>query len=191
MPQAAIKEGSYTYADYLTWPEEERWELIEGTAYAMTPAPTVRHQQILGRLHLQMGQALEDDPCEVLLAPLDVRLPDGASIADEAIRNVVQPDLLVVCDPEKLDSAGCLGAPDLVVEILSPSTAFKDQTAKLTLYEQNGVKEYWIINPVRETVLVYCLDLDGLFGKPAEYRKTETLDSAAVEGMAVVLAQVF
>lgn len=192
MPQPAIKEGSFTYSDYLTWSDDERWELIEGTAYNMTPAPTVRHQQILGRLHLEIGSALRDGPCQVLLAPLDVRLPEGSDTANEKIRSVVQPDLLVTCAPdEKLDKAGCLGAPDLVVEILSPSTAFKDQTAKLTLYEKHGVKEYWIVNPVRETVTVYRLEDDGIYGKPEEFRKGEILHSTAVPAISVVLKQVF
>ena len=192
MPLPAEREGSFTYADYLTWSDEERWELFEGTAFDMTPAPTVRHQQILGRLHLEIGSVLRDSPCQVLLAPLDVRLPEGSATADDVIRSVVQPDLLVTCAPsEKLDKAGCLGAPDLVVEILSPSTAFKDQTAKLTLYEKHGVKEYWIVNPVRETVLVYRLEENGTYGKPEEFRKGETLDSAAVAVISVVLDRVF
>ena len=192
MPQPAIKEGqgSFTYADYLTWPDDERWEIIEGVVYDMTPAPTVRHQRILGLLHVEIATALKGRTCEVLLAPLDVRLAEGR-VEDREICSVVQPDLLVVCDPKKLDRAGAVAAPELLVEILSPSTAFKDQTAKLSLYEKHGVQEYWIINPVRDTVQVYLLGDDGLFVKPEEFRKGETLDSRAVPALSVVLEKVF
>ena len=190
MVQPVKKEGSFTYADYLTWPEEERWELIEGQAQDMTPAPSTRHQRILRRLLVQMDPLLEGGPCEVLAAPLDVRLPEEETV-DDAIRSVVQPDLLVVCGTQKLDRAGCLGAPDLVVEILSPSTSFKDQTAKLLLYQKHGVKEYWIVNPQLENVQVYCLGPKGQFGKVVEYRRGEVLVSTAVPRISVALDRVF
>ena len=191
MLDPAKKEGTFTYADYLGWPEEERWELIEGIAYDMTPAPSTRHQMILVEFLFQIRAALGDGPCRVFVAPFDVRFPEGEDRSDSAISTVVQPDLSVICDPEKLDEAGCLGAPDLVVEILSPSTAFKDQTAKLLLYEKQGIREYWIVNPVHESVLVYCLGQDGNYGKPSEFRKDEKLPAQAVSLIVIELAAVF
>lgn len=187
---AKSKTGSFTYADYLEWPEDERWELIGGEAHDMTPAPTTRHQKIVGELHFKIRGALEGATCQVLVAPFDVRLPEGDT-SDDAITTVVQPDLSVICDSAKLDEAGCLGAPDLVVEILSPSTAFKDQTAKLLLYQQHGVLEYWIVNPVVGSVLVYTLGEDGRYLKPLEYRRDEQLACQAVPRIVVDLGSVF
>ena len=187
---AKHKSGTFTYADYLGWPEDQRWELIGGEAHDMTPAPTTKHQQIVGKLHYTIYGALEGATCQVFVAPFDVRLPEGDT-SDQGITTVVQPDLSVICDPNQLDQAGCLGAPDLTVEILSPSTAFKDQTAKLLLYQQHGVREYWIVNPVYESVLVYCLGEDGRFEKPSEYRQDEMLTCRAVPQIIVDLATVF
>jgi len=193
MAEPAIKKraGRYTYADYLTWPDEERWELIEGVAYDMTPAPTEKHQRILVELIARVHGAVQGGNCRAYVAPFDVRLPEGDDSSEDAVVTVVQPDLLVICQPDKIDQAGCVGAPDLAVEILSPSTAYKDQTAKLDLYEKHGVREYWIINPVREAVLVYLLEEEGKFGKPVEYRRGEDLCSEAVPGLCVALDEVF
>lgn len=119
----------YTYGDFASWPEGERWEPIDGVAYDMSPAPSPRHQVVLGELHAQFHAALRGSPCRPYLAPLDVRLPNGTE-EDALVSTVVQPDLAVVCDAAKIDARGCRGAPDLLVEILSPSTAYKDQTAK-------------------------------------------------------------
>lgn len=190
MAQPATKEGSFSYADYLTWPEEERWELIEGQAHAMTPAPSTTHQRVLRRLLVQIDAQLKQTPCEVFAAPLDVRLPEKDSSAADAIRSVVQPDLLVVCGPDKLDHAGCLGAPELVIEILSPATSFRDQTHKLLLYQKHGVQEYWIVNAQLQSVQVYCMGPDGRFGKVIEYRQ-ELLPATAVGQISIDLDLVF
>lgn len=131
----------YTYRDLLSWPEDQRWELIDGVAYDMTPAPIRRHQEILGDLHLQIGNFLIGKPCRVYMAPFDVLIPKHDE-GEEEIDTVVQPDIAVVCDRSKLTERGCKGAPDLVIEILSPSTAEKDTLTKLKLYERAGVKEY-------------------------------------------------
>jgi Uma2 family endonuclease len=154
MSRPAPRPGRYTYADYLRWPEDERWELIAGVAYDMTPAPSRVHQDVLGALHLQVRPHLSRGPCRVYLAPFDVRLP-GAGVSDDETDTVVQPDLSVICDPAKLDDAGCRGAPDWVVEILSPRTAARDQVQKRTLYERHGVREYWLLHPVDRVLTVY------------------------------------
>jgi Uma2 family endonuclease len=187
---AAKREGRFTYADYLGWAEDERWELIEGVAFDMTPAPTEQHQRILMNLAALLHRALEGGPCRVYPAPFDVRLAGSATTAEDEISTVVQPDISVVCDPGKLDEAGCVGAPDLVVEILSPSTAYKDQTEKLAAYEKHGVLEYWIINPDRGSVLVYCLEA-GTYGKPTEYRSPEQLPASVLPAVKIPLLKVF
>ena len=147
----------YTYADYLTWPADERWEIIDGVAYAMTPAPRRIHQAILGEFVTQVTAALRNQTCRAYGAPFDVRLPEGQE-ADAKVATVVQPDLVVVCDPAKLDDAGCRGAPDWVVEILSSATASHDQIEKLALYARHGVKEYWTAHPTDRVVTVWLLD---------------------------------
>jgi Uma2 family endonuclease len=129
-----------TYAEYLTWPEDERRELMDGVAYAMTPAPGRRHQSILVELSRQVANLLQGADCRPYSAPFDVRLPEGDE-ADEQVVTVVQPDLAVVCDPAKLDDAGCRGAPDWIVEVLSPATASRDPIEKRALYARHGVKE--------------------------------------------------
>ena len=172
-PCAATKEN-YTYGDYEKWPEDQRWELIDGVPYDMTPAPSRRHQEILGELHLQFGAYLKNKPCKVFLAPFDVRLPQGDE-AGKRIRTVVQPDLTVVCDHEKLDERGCIGAPDLAVEILSPYTAAKDLKIKLALYERVGVREYWLVQPLDRTIMVFTLQEDGKYGKPEVYDRHDTV----------------
>lgn len=185
-----MRRGRFTYADYLTWPDDERWELIEGEAHDMTPAPSTTHQRTLGAFYFQMRQQLDMRRCEVFPAPFDVRLPQGDAVEDAAVESVVQPDLSVICDPEKIDERGCLGSPDLVVEILSPSTAYKDQTHKLALYEKHGVAEVWLVNAVRGTVLVYVLDGER-YGKAMEMRRDEALQARAVPDLVVDLGAVF
>lgn len=154
----------HTYGEYLTWPEDHRYELIEGVAYAMTPAPNRLHQRLLAEIFRQIAEALDGKPCEVNISPFDVRLPE-ADEADEDIATVVQPDILVVCDQTKLDERGCRGAPDWVIEILSPATAAHDQIKKLAIYEHHGVKEYWIVHPIDRVVTVYRLE-GARYGKP-------------------------
>ena len=154
----------HTYGDYLTWPEDVRYELIDGVAYLMAPAPTLDHQDIVGEVFLQLANALADKPCRAYVSPVDVRLPK-ADEADEAIDTVVQPDVLVVCDAAKTDRRGIRGAPDLAVEVLSPSTASHDQVRKLRVYERAGVREYWLVHPIDRVLTIYRLD-QGRYGKP-------------------------
>ena len=157
MPLAKKIKTRFTYKDYLSWPEEERYEIIEGEAYSMTPAPGREHQKICMELILQFGNFLRDKPCELYTAPFDVRLKSGKEKEDN-ISTVVQPDISVICDKKKLDDKGCLGAPDLIIEIISPSTASRDFKEKLDLYDKHGVKEYWIVDPATKIVMVFKQD---------------------------------
>ena len=148
----------YSYADYLTWLDNKRRELYNGFIRMMTPAPAMKHQEILSELNADFVNFLRKKKnCKVFPAPFDVRLPNKGENADK-IFTVLQPDLTIVCDLAKLDSKGCIGAPDMVIEITSPSTAKKDVTEKFAIYEQSEVQEYWIVHPHEQTVSVFLLD---------------------------------
>lgn len=178
----------FTYADYLKWPDAERWEIIEGRAYAMTPAPAVRHQRLLGLLYRLLCQFFDGKPCEVFLSPLDVRLPNLT--AKDVIDTVVQPDLLVVCDPAKLDEKGVKGAPDLVIEILSESTAHRDLDEKLHLYEKHGVRCYIIADPWGKTMTVRYLAQEK-WGSPEFFAGAARMPIRIFEGLELDLERVF
>jgi Uma2 family endonuclease len=150
---------TYTYADYLKWDFTERVELIKGKVYQMMAAPGSRHQILCVKLIVLLSNSLKRKGCQVFTAPFDVRLP-GKSKEDLGIDTVVQPDVCVVCDKSKIDAKGCLGAPDIIVEILSPSNNLLEINKKFDLYEQSGVKEYWIVSPQDNTFLVNIL-IDG------------------------------
>lgn len=164
----ALKDTQHhCYGDYLTWPEEVRYELIDGVAYLMAPAPDLAHQDVAGEVFRQVANALRGKPFRPFIAPVDVRLPRGDE-ADDQIDTVVEPDVLVVCDPATLDRRGVRGAPDWVVEVLSPATASHDQIRKRRLYERHGVREYWLIHPVDRVLTVYRLE-NNEYGKPELY----------------------
>jgi len=168
-------EKRHTYGEYLSWSDDERYELIDGIAYAMGAAPVRMHQRLLGEMFRQIADALDDSDCEVDIAPFDVRLPERNEV-DEEIINVVQPDLIVVCDRDKLDERGCRGAPDWVIEVLSPSTAGHDQILKLALYERHGVREYWLAHPADRIVTIYHLE-NGQFGRPTVHEMKASLSA--------------
>jgi Uma2 family endonuclease len=178
----------HTYGDYLAWPEDVRYELIDGVAYAMRPAPTVSHQEVLLELSRQIDEALDESACRVLIAPLDVRLPRGDE-ADEAVDTVVQPDLLVVCDPARIDERGVRGAPDWIIEVLSPPTAAHDQVRKRDLYERAGVREYWLVHPTDRIVTVYRLE-NGHYGRPDIAELAGETATQAVPGVVIDWARV-
>ena len=180
----------YTYADYLGWDDSERWELIGGKAFNMTPAPSRRHQDISGEIFRQISNYLVGKPCRLYAAPFDVRIPER-SRADDAITNVVQPDLVVVCDPSKLDDRGCIGSPDFIVEILSPATARKDMKEKFLLYEQAGVREYWIVDPSATTVMVFRRGEDDRYGRPNIYGAEEKVAVGIFDDLEIELTTVF
>jgi Uma2 family endonuclease len=156
---------TYSYADYLLWQFEERLELIKGKIFRMSPAPNFKHQKVAGNLHLIFGNYLRKKTCQVFFAPFDVRLFDRkkSKKANKDIYTVVQPDLCVVCDKEKLDERGCLGAPDLIIEILSKGNSKKEMKIKYELYEEAGVKEYWIVVPYEEFIHQYVLNDKGKY----------------------------
>lgn len=186
----AQQSGSLTYGHYSSWPDEERWEIIEGVAYSMTPAPSREHSLVSGELFLQLKLFFKGKPCEVHAAPFDVRLPK-ADEQDSEILTVVQPDLVVICDQKKLDSKGCRGAPDLVVDILSPSTASKDCIIKRALYEKHGVKELWIVRPGEATLDVFKLGNDGRFGSTTTYDAEMKLKVDLFPGLEIDMDAVF
>jgi Uma2 family endonuclease len=153
--------GQYSYEDYLHWTIEKRFELIKGKVFNMSPAPGRAHQQLSMAVSGQLWSFLRNQPCQVFSAPFDVRLP-RKSKADKDILTVVQPDICVICDQSKLDDKGCIGAPDIVIEILSPGNNAKELRNKYEVYEESGVQEYWIISPQDETFLIYTLE-NGVF----------------------------
>jgi Uma2 family endonuclease len=148
---------TYTYADYLKWTFDERLELIKGKIFNMTPAPSSNHQRLSIKLIRWIGNYLDGKSCELFSAPFDVRLPRRSSESDKTIITVVQPDICIICDPKKIDDRGCLGAPDIVIEILSPGNNKKELQNKYEVYEEAGVLEYWIIHPQEKTFLKYTL----------------------------------
>ena len=190
MPQTERQgEEHFTYADYRSWPDDERRELIDGVAYNMSPAPGFRHQSVSSEMVIQFGTHLRNSACRVLAAPFDIRLPRGDE-ADDEIDTVVQPDLVVVCDRKKLDDKGCKGAPDLVIEILSPPTSSKDLHEKFRLYERVGVKEYWIVHPLDRTVMVFRHDGDS-FTRPAMFAGEDQIGVPLLGELVVDLSLVF
>jgi len=182
--EALRKDEYYTYDDYLKWEDAERCELIDGEIYAMSPAPTWKHQGISSNLHGQLFDFLKGKPCKVFAAPFDVRLNAGTYD-----NTVVQPDLVVICDRSKLSGTGCAGAPDMVIEILSPSTAGYDRVDKFNQYLIAKVREYWIVDPESKTVSVHVLK-DGEYITRA-YAKTAKVPVHVLEGCVIDLADVF
>jgi Uma2 family endonuclease len=189
-PLARKLDERFTYGDYLTWDDDERWELIDGVPYSMSPAPRFRHQRILGELHRQFANGLFDTSCHAVLAPFDVRLPESDESEDQ-VETVVQPDLSVICDRTKLDEAGCRGAPDLIVEILSPGTSHKDLKIKFDRYERAGVPEYWIVDPAEKTVMVFIRGADSRYGRPNVYDAVGVIPVGIFPDLEIVLAAVF
>lgn len=165
-------------------PKYDRWERIDGVIYDMTPPPSSDHQRDLGNLHAEIHTYLKGKRCEVFVAPFGVWL-DGSEDG-----NYVEPDLVVVCDPAKVRRQGCFGAPDMVVEILSPSTARKDKEVKLQLYMRSGVLEYWIIDPINQFLEVYKL-IDGQYGEREVYYREDVVKPGIFDDLEVNLLDVF
>lgn len=182
MSEAARKiDRCYTWADYRQWPDDERWEIIDGIAYAMTPSPASRHQMMAMEMSRQMSNFFLKHRCRLLAAPMDVKLSD---------HDVVQPDLLVVCNRKQIQPTHIEGAPALVVEILSPATQDHDRVRKTRLYARVGVKEYWILTPFPPSAEVLVLDGET-YRLHAVHGKDETLVSARFPGLKIELAPVF
>jgi len=188
MPQPA-KRISCTFADYLAWDESQRMELLEGTPVSLA-TPSRIHQKIAAELTRQLGNFLEGKSCEVYPVPFAVRLFEKTGDTPEKVDTVVEPDIIVVCDPKKLDDAGCKGAPDLVIEVLSPSTRRNDRIVKFDLYQRAGVREYWIISPEERAVQVFLRE--GEILRPKEvYSQRDTAKVSVLEDCFVELEKVF
>lgn len=181
--------GKYSYADYLTWKIEETVELIKGRVFRMVAAPRRKHQDISIKITNRLFNFLEGKTCKVYEAPFDVRLP-VQSKKNEDIFTVVQPDICVICDRSKLDEAGCVGAPDLIVEILSPGNNKKELKYKYEVYEESGVKEYWVIHPEEQTLLIYTLTADH-FVPSKLFTTGDIVSSSCIEGFSIDLEDVF
>lgn len=190
---ARILDQRYSYRDYLGWPEDERWELIEGVAYQMA-APSRRHQAIVGQCYYRLRQFLEGKPCTVYIAPFDVLLPELGEVEDGDTTNVVEPDLVVFCDRSKLTTAGARGAPDIAIEIISPSNTVLVLRNKFDLYERMGLREYWIVEPAGEWINRFDRGEGGRFGRP-EVRdavlKKGPIASLVLEGFSIDPAELF
>ena len=149
----------YTYADYLTWQFKERVELFKGRIHKMSPAPNTNHQRVSREMSVLFSKVFKHKSCEYFVAPFDVRLKDSKKpITDSDYNTIIQPDLCIICDESKLDEQGCVGSPDLVVEILSSGNSKKEMGEKFELYLENKIKEYWIVDPANQSVLVYQLN---------------------------------
>ena len=184
--------GVYTYADYLTWQFEQTVELIKGKLQKMA-APNRKHQKVSWQLSGRFYNAFKGLRCDAYAAPFDVRLLDKKKSlkANKDVLTVVQPDLCVICDKEKLDDKGCIGAPDLVVEILSASNSKKEMRTKKEIYEENEVKEYWIIDPTHETLLQYSLQENGTYTPPLIFVNDEIVQSTVFPTLQIDLSEIF
>lgn len=184
------KQKQYTFADVLTWDEGERIELINGEAFMMA-TPSTLHQEISMELARQLANFLVGKQCKVYPAPFGVRLFERDGDRPEDVDTMVEPDLSVVCDRSKLDQHGCKGAPDLIVEVLSPSTQRHDQLVKLNLYQRAGVREYWIVDPENQTVRVLIRCEDGTLRTHEVYRREDVAKVNVLEGCFIELSKVF
>ena len=182
------EETRYTFADALTWGGDERIEIIDGEAFMMAP-PLRVHQKILRALFMQIANFLDGKRCEVYPAPFAVRPFEEDGDAPEDVDTMLEPDITVVCDPDKLDKYGCKGAPDMVIEILSPSTRRHDLAVKYQLYQRAGVREYWIVDPEGKTVQVFRLE-DGLYNAPDIFTEG-AVPVGLWEDFSIDLSQVF
>ena len=179
----------FTYADYLTWDESERVELIDGVPVALA-SPSDVHQEIVVELTRQLANFLEGKKCRVYPAPFDVRLFERDEDTPNDVDNVLQPDLMVVCDRSKVDRRGVHGAPDLIIEVLSPSTARHDRLVKLNQYQRAGVREYWIVSPEERTAQVFLYE-EGTLRPYEVYSQTDIAKVNILEGCFIELEKVF
>jgi len=194
-PPIAYAPCRYSYADYLTWTDDKMREIIDGVVYLFA-APLREHATaIISFLHRALPFVKRrKGKCKIYTAPFDVRLPIDDETANDKIYNVVQPDICVICDPAKLDKNGCIGAPDLVVEVISPSTNKRDLNEKFNLYEKAGVKEYWVVFPKDKAVTVFLLQPDGKYDDGITYeidRGTTKVPVQTLEGLVIDLEELF
>ncbi len=181
-------EQKYSYADYLTWDEEERWEIIDGAPY-MQATPSRIHQEVLMELSRQISNYLLDKQCKVYPAPFCVRLDEETS--EKKINNVVEPDITVVCDKSKLDDKGCKGAPDMIIEVISPSSGKMDRYIKFNKYESAGIKVYWLVEPDQRLVSVFTIQPNGKYGRPEMYADVDKVKVSIFPDLEIDLSSVF
>lgn len=179
----------YTFRDYLQFNFDEMVEIIKGKIFWMSPAPSAKHQKVSMSLSVIIHLHLVEKKCQVFAAPFDVILPVSGKAYEDS-DSVVQPDIVVICDPTKIEERGCFGAPDWVIEILSPHTTKKDLQDKFDLYEEAGVGEYWIVEPRNQTVEVFVLD-DNQYRRITTYVESDTIPSNTFPGLEVSLGEVF
>ena len=193
----------YAYSDYMLWRFDERVELLKGKISKMSPAPNVLHQKVSAIIFREISWFLKKTQCQIFSAPFDVRLPvseeiiiskkyknKAKSLADGKMMTVVQPDICVICDEDKLDEKGCVGAPDLIIEKLSPGNTRTEMKDKFEIYQEAGVKEYWLVSPHNEFVLIYTLQKGKYLGsKP--YTIDDILKSSVIEGFELEVNEIF
>ncbi len=180
-PIPTTEGTSYTWSDYLSWPEDERWEIIGGKAFPLTPSPSTLHQIVLGNLAFELFEHLRGRPCRPFIGPIAVKLSE---------LDVVEPDILVVCDSSKIRATHIEGAPDMVVEVLSPATSAKDLREKKALYERSGVREYLVVDPLEYYAIRFLNGADG-FDKGTVFAADERLVLESIENLEVPLWEVF
>jgi len=184
-------DQTYSYADYLSWRFTEYVELIKGKVLRRMSALTSEHQQIATNFTIEIGRYLRRNPCRVYAAPFDVRLLRSTDNGDAQIKTVVQPDLSVICDLSKIDKRGCLGAPDWIIEIVSPSSIVLDTRTKFDLYAENGVREYWIAFPGEQAITAYHLAADGQYEPSGTYAEPGPMPSHTLPELVIEWADIF
>lgn len=184
---------TYSYADYITWQFTEAVELIKGKIMLMSPAPTVNHQRIERKLLVAIDNFLKNKKCEIFPAPFDVRLYDRKKslLASQDIQTVIQPDLCVICRPELLDKQGCNGAPDWIIEILSPGNSKREMKTKYALYEESGVTEYWLVYPEQRAIHQFVLNAQNTYELKAMYTDDDLAIPALFPELAIDVTQLF
>jgi Uma2 family endonuclease len=181
----------YSYADYLTWQFNERVELIRGWISKMSPAPGTSHQAVSWDMAYYFANYFRKTNCKTFAAPFDVRLLDSKkSKNNQQVFSVVQPDICVICDEKKIDERGCVGAPDLIIEIVSPGNSKREMKTKYELYEENGVREYWIANPLEKNIMLYVLKAKKYHLKKI-YFDDDAIESILFKGLVIDLKEIF
>jgi Uma2 family endonuclease len=183
--------GTYTYADYMKWAFVETIEIIKGKVFRMSPAPNLMHQRVSMKLTIEFGNYFKKHPCNLFAAPFDVRLTPLKKDKNNEIYTVVQPDLCVICDDDKLDEHGCVGSPDLIIEILSPGNTRKEMKDKFEVYQENGVREYWLVEPNNRAVFVYVLNEQGIYIGLQPFTEEDFMTSAIFPELEINLEEVF